>query len=154
MPTLKPICLARCLATLALHAHAGARCSDWGTSAFFDETVTAADVRRCLEGGANIDAQQSNGVTALHNAAFFGRVEAVTALLDAGANIEARMAAGTTALHWAAKNGHVETVTTLLDAGADPKAKDVAGNFPFDLVEDDSPLKGTDAYWRLHDARY
>ena len=120
---------------------------------------TAADARRCLESGANIEARGEGGVTtgdqtALHFAAFGGQVEAVTALLDAGANIKARAEDGRTALHFAAEFGQVEAVTALLDAGADPKAKDSRGRIPFHHVEDDSPLKGTDAYRRLHEARF
>ncbi|MXY18635.1 MAG: hypothetical protein F4Y52_01410 [Synechococcus sp. SB0664_bin_36] len=46
-------------------------------------------------------------------------------------------------------------VKALLDAGADP----TAGRFlPVDLIDEltpsDSPLRDTDVYWRLHDARF
>ena len=35
-----------------------------------------------------------------------------------------------------------EVVQALLDAGADPKARSEAGLTPFELIPDDSPLKG------------
>ena len=84
MPALKRICLAACLAALPLHATAAPSCDDWGTDAFFGGTVTAADVRRCLDGGAAIEARDEVGGTARHAAAMKGHAEAITALLDAG----------------------------------------------------------------------
>ena len=79
--------------------------------------------------------------------------EVVTALLEAGANLEAR-GEGQTPLHWAAMFGTGEAVTALLEAGADPNARDNDGKLPFDYAEDNEQLKGTDAYWKLNDARF
>lgn len=45
-------------------------------------------------------------------------------------------------------------VATLLDAGADPAAKDSGAAMPWDLIEDDSVLKGTKVYLLLTDARF
>ena len=76
-------------------------------------------------------------------------------LLDAGADIEARDRWGRTPLHWAAlfsKNPAV--ITALLDAGADPKARNATGKTPWDHAKDNEALKGSDAYWRLNDARF
>ena len=42
----------------------------------------------------------------------------------------------------------------LLDAGADASAKTEDGKTPVELVPDDSPLRGTDVYWRLNEGRY
>ena len=47
-----------------------------------------------------------------------------------------------------------EFVTVLLEAGADPNARDSDGKLPFDYAEDNEQLKGTDAYWKLNDARF
>ena len=93
-------------------------------------------------------------VHTLHFAASSGHVEVVTALLDVGVDIEARDKCGWTALRFAASSGHVEVVTALLDAGADPKAKNSDGQIPFDHIEDDNPLNGTDTYWRLYEAQF
>ena len=163
---------AACLA-LPLNATAALDCADWGTPAFFNAgIVTVAEVRRCLDAGAKVNARADNGWTALYFSAGFGHAEAITALFDAGANVDARNNDSATALHYAAAGGHAEAVTALLDAGAnievrmegggtalldggaDPKAKGDDGWIPFDFVEDDSPLKGTDACWRRHEAQY
>ena len=45
-------------------------------------------------------------------------------------------------------------VRSCLQAGADPAARDEDGKTPFDFIAEDSPLIGTPAYWRLHQARY
>ena len=47
-----------------------------------------------------------------------------------------------------------ETGTALLEAGADPNARDNDGKRPFVYAEDNEQLKGTDAYWKLNDARF
>ena len=45
-------------------------------------------------------------------------------------------------------------ITALLDAGADPKARNATGKTPWDHAKDNEALKGSDAYWRLNDARF
>ena len=45
-------------------------------------------------------------------------------------------------------------VDTLLKAGADAGARDRIGRTPFDFAKKNSKLKGTDAYWRLNEARF
>ncbi len=74
--------------------------------------------------------------------------------LSAGADITARGNFGETPLHQAAEHGTAETVNALLDLGADIAARDAIDRIPFDFIEDDSALKGTDAYWRLHEGRF
>ena len=79
----------------------------------------------------------------------------VAVLLAAGADLEARAEGGATPLHEAARFSETPAVVAaLLDAGADPAARDAEGRTPWDLIEDDSPLKGTDVYWRLNEARF
>jgi len=41
-----------------------------------------------------------------------------------------------------------------LDGGADAGLRNANAQLPFDLIADDSPLVGTDVYWRLSDARW
>lgn len=48
-----------------------------------------AEVKQLLEAGADVQATNADGETALHEAASLGRRDAVTVLLHAGAAIEA-----------------------------------------------------------------
>ena len=57
-----------------------------------------------------------------------------------------------TPLHRAAEFSQTpETVTALVNAGA---VRDGDRRTPFELIPEDSPLKGTDVYWRLNEARF
>ena len=81
--------------------------------------------------------------------------EAVTALLQAGANLEARDEYRGTPLHRAAElSKNPAVIKVMLDAGADTAARNAAGKTPWDLVQVNDALKGSDAYWRLNDARF
>ena len=59
-------------------------------------------VRLLLDAGANVDAANKHGDTALILAACNGRMEIVRLLLDAGANVDAANTKGGTALTLAA----------------------------------------------------
>ena len=110
---------------------------------------------RCLQAGANLETRNERGETPLHFAAYgITNAGVVTALLEAGANLEARDERGETPLHMAALGGNAETVTALLEARADPKARNDYGRLPFDHARDNERLQGTDAYWKLNDARF
>ena len=116
----------------------------WATT---NEAVTAL-----LQAGANLEARNENGLTPLHWAT---TSEAVTALLQAGANLEARDEYRGTPLHRAAElSKNPEVIKVMLDAGADTAARNAAGKTPWDLVQVNDALKGSDAYWRLNDARF
>jgi ankyrin repeat protein len=82
--------------------------------------VTA--VRTLLRQGADPNAAQGDGLTALHVAAETGQLEITRLLLDANATVDARSRlGGYTPLHLAARSGQAAVVGALLDAGADPK---------------------------------
>ena len=141
---------------LTAPVHAQVDCADWNTRDFF-LSGEISDVTRCLHAGANPNARGENGWTPLHQATMlFGTVEAVRALLEAGADPNARTEFGYTPLHEAATSfgTTVEAVTALLEAGADHNTRDSDGKLPFDYAEDNEQLKGTDAYWKLNDARF
>ena len=81
-----------------------------------------------LKQGADVNAVQGDGLTALHWAALKGDTELTTMLLSAGGNSRARTRfGGYTALHVAAENGHALVLKALLDAGADVAATTSVG---------------------------
>ena len=77
-----------------------------------------AEIVRILIAGANVEATERSGSTALILAAASGHAEIVQLLLNAGANVDATSNDGNTALILAAESGHAETVRRLLDARA------------------------------------
>ena len=105
-------------------------------------------------------ARDERGETPLHYSvggkyAHYRNPAIIAVLLDAGADVEARTEQGETPLHWAAKYGNPAFITALLDAGANPKARDEHGMTPWDYAKiNKKRLKGSDAYWRLNDARF
>ena len=65
--------------------------------------------------GAAVDATDSAGDTALHDAARFGHANVVSALLARGAAPHARNAAGKTPGEVAAENGHASALRRFLE---------------------------------------
>ena len=57
--------------------------------------------------------QQNSGVTALHSAAYHGRLAIATRLLEGGADLTLRDNDGKTALDWARSQGKSEVVALL-----------------------------------------
>jgi uncharacterized protein len=77
-------------------------------------------VRAMLKGGADVNAAQGDGMTALHWAAQRGDAALAQMLLAAGANVRATTRlGGITPLHLAGQGGHATVVAALLAAGAD-----------------------------------
>ena len=115
-------------------ATTGRSCADWNTEEFFKK-ADAADVKRCLEAGANPNAQANNGFTPLFhvlNQAPINKNEnsddIVIALLRAGADPNAQYYDGSpTPLYWVDSLSQLEA---LLNAGADPNAWDREGYSP------------------------
>jgi ankyrin repeat protein len=77
-----------------------------------------------LEAGANTEARDQTGNTALHRA--MGR------FIDEAPQI----------------------VEALIAAGADVRARNGQGQLAIDLIADHSPLQGTDAYWQVNEGRF
>ena len=85
-------------------------------------------VRELLRGGADVNASQGDGMTALHWAAEHGDVDMTGVLIYAGANLESVTRIGAfTPLHVAARSASGEVVRALLEAGADPEARTTTG---------------------------
>jgi ankyrin len=79
-------------------------------------------VRALVRQAADVDAQQPDGMTALHWAVQRRDVPMVDALLDAGAKLDVTNRTGTKPLYLAAQNGDAATIARLLDAGEDANA--------------------------------
>jgi ankyrin repeat protein len=84
-------------------------------------------IRVLLDHGADIQAQDKNGRTALYVAAQSGSLEAIRVLLDHSTERQAQDKDGRTALHMAAQSGSLEAIRVLLDRGADIQAQDKDG---------------------------
>lgn len=87
-------------------------------------------VKAALDSGADVNAVDRGGGTALHQAAAKRHVPVVKLLLAAGADAKIADSAGRTALHFAARYLQPEIAQLLLDAGADVDAVDEEGNTP------------------------
>ena len=84
-------------------------------------------VEKLLKEGADVNAKNSEGYTALELASRNGHTEIVSMLLEKGADVNAKTNEGITALIRASEKGHTETVARLLEKGADVNAKDSDG---------------------------
>ena len=88
----------------------------------------AAAVRTLLKGGADVNAAQGDGMTALHWAARQGDLETVRMLLHAGGNVRATTRlGGYTPLLVACQMGHAPVIQALVQAGADARSATTAG---------------------------
>jgi ankyrin repeat protein len=109
--TLFSIVSIACFARVARAADApianGAERGDW------------AKVAALVKSGADVNAAQPDGSTALLWAAYNDHLETARLLLQAGADVKAENHYGVTALSMACKNGNGALVQALLSAGAD-----------------------------------
>jgi ankyrin repeat protein len=79
-----------------------------------------AEMERQIAAGANPNAfEGTGGWTPLQQAAMYGHIAAMAALLKAGARVDGVDSAGITALMVAAYGGHTAAVDALVAAGAD-----------------------------------
>jgi ankyrin repeat protein len=87
-----------------------------------------AAVRALLKSGADVNAAQGDGMTALHWAARQGDADTVRMLLHAGGNVRAMTRlGGYTPLLLASQMGHAGVIQALIQSGADPKSTTGAG---------------------------
>lgn len=88
----------------------------------------ASAVKALLQQGADVNAAQGDGMTALHWAARRGDLDTAQMLLYAGANVRATTRlGGHTPLLLASQMGHGAVIEVLLKAGADPKSATANG---------------------------
>ena len=125
-------------------ADLNAECNDWNMDcnvvrwtplhvAIRDETPPIA--RLLLEHGANPNATDHLGATALHLVSYWGGTTEVELLLEYGANVDVRDKKGWTPLHEAAYYLNPQVVVVLLNRGADPHAQTNKGETPTQLAD-------------------
>ena len=103
---------------------------------FFDPTVSTI----LVEAGANPNASDPEGQTALMKAAAHGLKETVKVLIDHHAEINQKDMSGRTALMHAAAGRHSTAIPLLLENGADPTARDTDGQSALDLADKSNDL--------------
>ena len=87
------------------------------------------DVEMLLSAGADVNARNGYGNTALNYASYYGHTKTIEMLLSKGADVNARDDSGNTALHRASDNGHIEIVRLLLETDkSNPGHVDKYGN--------------------------
>ena len=94
----------------------------------------AVEVRRLLQGGADVNAAQADGATALHWAAYHGDASLASLLLEAGADVASANRDGSTPLWLAASNGDAPMIEALLEGGANANEPLPLGRRPLMLA--------------------
>jgi ankyrin repeat protein len=95
------------------------------------QSKDTAAVKQLLKDGADVNASQGDGMTALHWAALNGDAELAQMLLYAGANVGAKTRiGGFTPLHLAAQIGNAAVIAPLVASGAQVNAATSTGATP------------------------
>ena len=92
-------------------------------------------LQKALAAGADVNARDDKGWTALMHAVDKGYVLLVKPLLAAKANPDMRLADGVTALFIAATHGRSEIIAALMKAGADPFIKGLQGKTATEVAQ-------------------
>src|SRR5262245_41834410 len=90
-------------------------------------TGRGADAKALIDGGADVNARDRDGVTPLMRAASAGRSDMVRLLIAGRADVNAKTTGGATALMMASLGGYVPAVDALIAASADVNVKDNQG---------------------------
>ncbi len=89
-----------------------------------------------IKKGANPDMESSEGIRALHVAAFLDDEELAKTAIEKGANVNARDRDGITPLHFCAQSGTPAVARLLLANGADKNAKNKDSKIPLQIAEE------------------
>src|SRR5688572_16213261 len=93
-------------------------------------TADSTVLRALLQQGADVNAAEGDGTTALHWASYRDDGDSADVLIRAGAKVNAANDLGATPLWTASLNGSEAMVRRLLAAGANPDAALLAGETP------------------------
>ncbi len=96
-------------------------------------------VIKAIRAGAEVNAKNKNGWTALMWVAMNGHTEIVNVLIKAGAEVNAKNKNGWTALIAAANKGHAGTANALIEAGADDLTDNNGKTALIHAAESDNP---------------
>lgn len=99
-----------------------------------------AEVQYMLSNGANPNASDEDGLTALHQACIDNCENIVRLLLENGSNVDCRDSEDWTPLHACTTCGHQNIASILLEYGANILALNADLSMPYDICEDDSPM--------------
>ena len=105
------------------------------------ERGNLTDVQNALNNGADVNAKDDRGLTALMMASYGGYTngsyaEIVKLLLDKGANVNIKTHEGITALSKASSGGNAEVMKLLLAKGADINVKNSKGETALVIAKD------------------
>ena len=117
------MCLSLCVLVFTQTSHAAIRPPLLDAAKSGDKQT----VQSLLQKGANVNATEGDGTTALHWASYRDDLETADLLIRAGAKINAANDLGATPLWTACQNGSEGMVRRLLGAGANPNAKLLLG---------------------------
>jgi ankyrin repeat protein len=97
-------------------------------------TLDRTAIVELIESGADANAAEADGTTALHWAAYHGDADLVGRLLEAGADAAAVNNYLSTPLSEAAAEADTDVIHMLLEAGADPNVRNLAGQTPLMVI--------------------